>query len=223
MPNSAPGLDEVVGTAVLVLDAFIKSVKNEIPEVKVVYDEKLSYDTAVEVFRAGNSTTGENTAMYPLFAFRRTVLRIAETASPGRRMSGVQVRRDLDELGQAGASELYKVLHGEFDIEFLFITKSAKQLERFEVLYLCEEGISANKEIEVPLPEMDASLLYFATYPELDDKQFESDSIYYKMIQGKVTVRGFYPVLRGQSKRIKQISLRIQDFLKQVYVEKTIT
>lgn len=223
MANAGPGQDVVISTVALVMESFIDLVKSEVSGVKVVYDENLSYESAVEKFRANNETTGEDTSFYPMFAFRRSVLRHAEVAGPGKRALSSRALMNLTAKGQNEGSNVYRILHGEFDIDFLFITKSVRAMEEFEILYLGEEGISSKKEIEVPLEEIGGPLRYFATYLDLEDKQFESDQNYFKLIQGRVTVRGFYPVLRGTSKHILSIEARIRDFLTEVYANINIT
>lgn len=226
MANNVNGLDEVKSTVALTLFSFINKIKSEIPNVKVVYDENLSYLTAKETFRANNNLPDlTNTDLYPLFAFKRSVLRWVEPAGPGRRMNSMSVRQDLTSAptNRAGHSNVYKVVHGEFDLQFLYITKTASDLEKFEILYLSDEGISAYKEIDVDLTVENLGVFnYYADYQPLEDKSFEVDEVYYKMISGSTKIKGFYPILRGTSKHILSINVKFQEFLNVVLGDRTI-
>ncbi len=224
MGNLPPGADGVSTTVALTLESFIAAIKSEMTDVKIVYDEKFSYETALEIFRANNSSTGTLTDAYPLFAFRRSVLRYVEPAGPGRRATSMMAKRDMTGQNYPGESNIYKMVHGEIDVNFMYITKSVFDLEKFEILYLSEEGISSYKELEVNLEsELGLSLPYFCSYEPLEDKFFESENMYYKMIQGTVKIRGFYPVFRTRTKHIEEITLRVNDFLGAVYYNTQIT
>jgi hypothetical protein len=216
MGNLPNGFDEVTSTVVLVLESMINSFKNEIPGINTVYDEKLSYESAVENFRGNKNLEKENSPMYPLFAFKRSVLRYVEPGGPGRRANSIFARKDMKT--NDNTSNVYRLFHGEFDVNFLFVTKEIRHLELFEIMYMSEEGISSYKELEVDLTaEIGEKFLYFADYQPLEDKLFESDNVSYKMLQGTIKIKGFYPVLRGNVKHIKEINLRIEDFLGGVY------
>lgn len=216
--SNLSGINEVTTTVTLTLAALMEAFKREIPELKMVYDEKFSYESAVENFRANNNLNKENTNMYPLFAFKRSVLRHSETHGPGRRATGIMARRDMSTLEKPKTSNVYRLVHGEFDVNFLYITKEIAKLELFEILYLAEEGISSYKEISVDLTtELGAIFPYYVDYAPLEDKVFEIDNVSYKAIQGSVKVRGFYPVLRAEAKHILEINTRILSFLGAVY------
>jgi hypothetical protein len=215
MITGANSAANVISTAALVIKSFLDVIKEEIPGLKYVYDEKLSYPTAVEAFRANNDMTGEVTELYPLFAFKRSVLRYP-TNAPGRRSIVERASRKISNT----ISQQYRTLHGEFDLNFLYVTKKMEDLERFEVAYLSEEGIPGHKEFNVDLTsELGEIFTYFATYGILDDKVIESEGHYFKIVTGKVTLRGFFPVLRGDAKHITQITLKIRTFLGEILVD----
>lgn len=208
MSNLPNGQDEVINSAAFVLKAFIDYVSEEIPGLKFVYDEEQSYETTISSYRAKNNLQDDPKDFYPMFSFKRSVLRHVD-AGAGRRVASNLTRfnREDPPLNQPGLSDVYKVLHGSFDLDFMYITKSAKELERFEILYLTEEGISSKKELEVDLSHVvGGSLKYFVTYSrELSEKRFNSNDSYYKIVSGQATIKGFYPVFRTQSKHILQI------------------
>lgn len=224
MGTKIGGLDEVISTVALSLNAFIQAVKLEIPDIRTVYDEKLSYETALEAVRANNNLEQITADAFPVFAFRRSVLRYADPSGPGRRASGILAKRNVNGSGLDNTSEIYRLVHGEYDVNFLYITKDVSSMEKFEILYLAEEGISSYKELEVDLnAELGLSLPYYVDYPPLEDKVFETDGNFYKMIQGTVKIRGFYPVLRAKSKHILEINAKIRDAFSGIYTSIQIT
>ena len=218
MANQPPGFDEVTTTVMLTLKSMVEAFKNEIPGLKVAYDEKLSYESAVASLRANNNLEGTNSDLYPLFAFRRSVLRYVDPAGPGKRANSIYAKRDMTNLNKPYTSNVYRILHGEFDVNFLYITKDIRALELFEILYMSEEGISNYRELVVDLTDvLGGKFNYYAEYLPLEDKMFELDSVWYKMIQGTVKIKGFYPVFKGESAQILQINAKIASFLGEVY------
>lgn len=215
IPNSA---SLVVSTPALVLAEYVKLIKQEITEVKCVYDEGLSFESALEKFRADNQEIQNYTNVYPLFIFRRSTLRYP-SAGQGRRSVTNYASYKVSNTD----SKQYKVPAGEFDIEFMYITKSMQDMERFEVAYLGEEGISEIKSLEVDLSsEVGAKFPYYTVHEPLTEKRINVDNLYYKSLMGKVQVRGLFPVFRGSGKHINEIVLRIREFLGEVMVTTTI-
>lgn len=214
-PNSESSHANVVATQVLILDQFIKKVKIEIPEAHVVYDEQLSYTSAITAFRKNNVMDNTVQSVYPLFAFKRSVLRYSESGR-GRRS---KVQRPSNKVDSSN-SRVYRFVHGEFDLDFLYITKSMDDLERFEISYLAEDGLSGYREVDVDLSEEfgDASAIwhYFLDPGDLSDMSFEEEGVYYKMVTGSFRVRGEYPILKGTQAHILAIHSRIATFLNDV-------
>jgi hypothetical protein len=225
-------LDEVTSSPALVLESFLTKLREEIPELKYVYDEKLSYETSVKAFRAQNNMNktdqrdgNDKSDYYPMFAFNRSVLRYPEqTSGPGKRLSAAnKVRQDVKDTKDRSV-EIYRIVQAEFDLRFLWITKSIKDLERFEILYLSEEGISSYKEVEVDLgSDKLEKFKYFFEYGPLEDKLFEYEGNYYKTLSSTIKVRGMYPVLRGEAKIIREINMKILDAQSAILVSSKIT
>lgn len=190
----------------LVLEQFISKVKLEIPDAKFVYDERLSYETAINKFRADNNLKGENTPALPLFAFKRSVLRYSDKGM-GRRATGGVVNF-FNRTGNT--TDVFKVVHGEMDIEFLYIVKSAADSELFEIEYLSETGLPKQKELIVDTTQdLGTDLRYFVDYGPLSDRVMESDNNHFKAISGSVKIVGFYPVFMSTSKVILEIVSKI--------------
>lgn len=209
--NIANSQDNVLTTVALTLEQVLNLFSQEYSGLKFVYDEQLSYETAVAKFRADNNMSGSVSLSYPLLAFRRSVLRYVENKAPGRRMSGQLIKQRVD----MNHTNILRSVHGEYDLEFMFITDNVLVLENFEISYLSEEGISANKSLELTLPEEfgSAKLQYFLEYHPLESKEFNDATNFFKIVGGSIVVRGFYLVFRGESTHIKSINARIRDLM----------
>lgn len=214
-PNPASSHQNVVATQTLVLAEIMDAVKREIPEAKLVYDEQLGYETALAALRRNNVEDDSPSGTYPMFAFRRSVLRHFAEAATGRRAISQRVMNNTANAGAPGSVNIYRLLHGEFDLEFIYVTKSIDDLERFEIAYLAEEGFSGTRTVTVNLEEElgQGNLFpYYVTPEDLIDKSLELEGNYYKMVQGSMKVRGWYPILKGQASRILSIHSRIHVF-----------
>lgn len=216
--NGIPQDPTVVTTVAFTIAALIKNFHALIPDLKFVYDERLSYETAVARFRANNVEQGSNEDFYPCLAFKRSVLRHDENNAPGKR--AIAMQGAARPIGN-NISELYQFIQGTFDFEFQLYTKSAIKLEEFEIKYLSENGISQFKQFTVDLtPNLGGLQNYFANYgPLLDDKSFSIEDKYYKILSGKIAVRGFYYVLTGSAPVITSILKRIRDLNTEILYE----
>ena len=195
--------ERVISTVALVLEQFITKVRSEIQNVNLVYDEKLSYETAITKFRSDNdidNSASSDTAL-PLFAFRRSVLRYADKGIGKRSPAGSNLGQIL-----GNKRDVFKVAHAEMDIDFLFIVKSASDSELFEIEYLSETGLSKQKELLVDVrQDLGVELPYFVEYQPLTEKVMESDTNFFKAISGSAKVTGYYPVFKTTSNIILSI------------------
>ena len=199
-PNS---LNDVISTVTHVLLAFEDLVRYEIPECYVVYDEELSYETAIRGMMAKGNFDETDRPEIPLFAYNRTSLRKSQLGIGGR-ADNYEAPFKLPD----GRTLTYVPLNGEFEINFMFITKSMEVAEKFEVTYLSDTGISGTKNIQVDMDTLGV-FNYYVNYGELTDKQFQKDDVYYKAILGTVVVRGFFFTFSSEAKVIHEIRERI--------------
>lgn len=199
--NTPDSQHDVVSTMGHVMSEFKQMVTEEMVGVSIVFDPLLSYDTALTKWLKENPE-GKNPI--PLFAYNRTITNYGDVGlqKRGRRVTGTL---KLDD--QSGIAK-YSVMHGEFLINFMYITQSMEEVEKFEVAYYGDEGISKTKEIIVNMPKLGA-FSYFLEYNELDDIVIEKEGSFYKTIIGTIKVRGMYFTFKGQSGLIKEINARI--------------
>lgn len=216
--------EEVLSTATLVMYELISRIREELPDTKYVYDEALSYETAIKKFRNDNNMNSNNLAPLPLLAFRRTVLRYAEAMGGiGRRSTTKKMFYPISNIDLSPYVSA-TMLQAEFDVEFAYITKEMADLERFEVAYLSHRGIADGSYLEVAIPELEDSIKYQVDFKEnLDDKTINVDENYYKTTVGRFTIRGYFFVFKGQVSLIQSITNKIQTYEKELLVNDIIT
>lgn len=197
---------DVVTTVTHVLKAFEDIVSAEITNLNIAYDEELSYETGIKAIVAKyNYNNSPGDLLKPAFIYNRTAMRVP--------INGIQQRlnsfKSYKKLS-SGDSVNFTATHAEFDIQFLFASKSIEEQERFEVAYQAEEGISFYKEIEVSMGDQLGVFKYFVSWPpDLTEKTIQADDIYIKGLAGMATVRGVFFVFTGTAKVIEQIKLDI--------------
>lgn len=230
--SEKPIKEEVLTTSTLVMYELIQKIKRELPDTKYVYDEGLSYESAIKKFRddqnmnagdeidgTGDSGTSEEdpaSFALPLFAFRRSILRYAEAMGGiGRRSATKKATYPLH--GDIANYVSATIIQAEFDIEFAYITREIQDMERFEVAYLSQKGFTDGEKLTIDFPELSETMQYQVDFKEnLDDKTINVEENYFKTIVGKFTIRGYFLVFKGQVRRIESIGLRIQTYEKQL-------
>jgi len=199
-PNSQ---NDVITTVTHVLLAFEDIVQAEMPGCQAIYDEELSYESAIRNLVAKGNFTESNIANLPVLIYNRSPLK-QNTWGMGMRLRNYSTPLVLPN----GSALIYRPLSGEFDINFLYVSKSIEMVEKFEVAYLSEEGISKSKELIVRMADL-GDFNYFALYQELTDKPIVKEDVYYKGIAGSITVRGTFFTFIASSSIIKEINARI--------------
>jgi hypothetical protein len=201
--NNINSQNDVITTMTHALMAFEEMVKIEMPDVAVVYDEQLSYETAVEQIMANSNYNRNEQRPMPFLAYNRTVLVESDTGI------GKRSRTLLGNLKIGNKRLIYSATHGEFEIQFFYCSTSIEQTEKFEVVYNSEEGITGSKELIVNMGDEIGEFKYYLDYQELTEKIIEKEDSYYKAIIGTIKVRGFYFTFRGESGVIEQINQKI--------------
>lgn len=166
-----------------------------------VYNEGMDYVEALQKYRSEN-TGSEDDTTYPLFVYRRSVLRHPEDGAGRRGASHHTIKTD--------SNELFRIVQAEFDIEFMISDPRASSIEELEISHLGNEGISSIKEFSYTLPGLD-TWTYYLNHSDLEEKSITLEDNFHKILRGKVTVRGFYFIAKGTSKRITQICANVRD------------
>lgn len=207
---------DVVTNMALVLKEFLNRMSEDFPFASCVYDEELSYETALGNWRAKQQTLGTNAPFLPAFIFRRAALRHIEHGV-GRRAPYCKVLKP-----QGDNALLYKMVHGELEVNWMYVNEKMSELEKFEISYLAESGLAGNKAMNVLIPEL-GEFEYHINYDrDLSDKPVSHDDNYYKAVMGSARIRGFFFLFDQTSPLINQIGLTIQDFNNQVFLNTTI-
>jgi len=177
-------------------------VHREMPNCAVIYDEQLSFETALEQLRTSSNFKSSDSNQLPLFAYNRTVLLETELGL------GKRAKNEYGNIRVNNQNLSYSSAYGEFEIQFMYISNSVEDTEKFEIVYNSNEGITGSKELIVDMPLL-GQFKYFLEFQELGEKMIERDEVYYKAIIGSIRLRGFYFTFRGASKVIEQINQKI--------------
>lgn len=201
--NDTESMLNVVTLTGLILNEFLNQIEEWSHGLAYVYDEALTYETAVEKYRADKNISDNADTVMPLFAFKRTVVRPDVENSVGKRAGNSSIKCNLPD----GTVEKYKGLMGTFSIEFLYITRDMQDLERFEISYLLERSVSNIKKLNVFLPAIDNTLDYGLRYGELDEKVINTDNNYYKALSGVFTIHGMFLSFDGTGNQIREVNV----------------
>ena len=209
MPENLPGSQDQVKTiAVFPLEILMEEIKKEIPDVHIVYDEALTYETAIAKARDDeNFGTDDGRGNMPLLGFNRSVIRHADEAGPGARAGRILAKGPKQD--DDSALLIYRWVHGTFDLRFAYWTQDAQLLEQFEIAYLGEEGISGISELSVNIPDLGEFKWYIKPEP-LEEKTFAVEQNKFKEVRGTLQVRGNYFILRGEGKKILEVATAIK-------------
>jgi hypothetical protein len=204
--NHSDSQKDVVSTATHVLAKFEDMVRTEMPGTSTVYDEELTFDSALKKFFSSENYEGNGNTPLPLFAYNRSVMVDSEQGWGMRAKNGIGTMK----VGTAPNQSLvtYSAAYGVYDIAFIYITRSIQQMEQFEVVYNSNEGITGTRELTLDMDDL-GSFKYFLEYGQLGSKEIVKDTVYYKAVFGTVKCRGFYFTFRSSSAMIKEINSKI--------------
>jgi hypothetical protein len=186
-----------------VLDKFSAS----LPRLQFVYDEALSYETAITKYRNKTALDSTTEPPFPLLAIKRSVLRWPEEGMGRRSVTHRALTYGID------SSIVHKFIFAEFDLEFLYLHNQTFETEVFEINYLSELGISNDHEIVMDLPQV-GTFKNYCHFSGLLDKQFENVDNFYQALTGMVTIKGVFLTLDARAsgaKVIKEIDTVIKD------------
>lgn len=209
-----------VSNTTLVLKRYLDQVQTSVgSDLKFIYDEELSYESAIKRFKDRNNLSedkGQDKLIFPLLAFKRSPIRHSEIAAPGRRIVSDRSKAKIS----SDSGYIYKTVHGEFDLEFVLIEKDIYNFECQEISFLAEHGISKVKEFTVEfegdLSSQNGLNYYVINDPVIDAKEFSLAENYYKYFSSKVTIRGFFMIFNQTYKYIKEVKTEIKEFNKNV-------
>lgn len=202
--NPSDSQNDVISTVTHVLDKFEGIVRNEMPNAFITYDQQLSFETALEQYFASSDYSASDPSALPIFAYKSSVLRATELG---------MAKRSRTKTGVVRTSEgalTYSVVHGEFELPFMYISKSVEYSEKFEVAYNTFDSFNGTREIVVDLGDEIGEFKYFMEFPdELESKEYSKENVYYKAVFGSIKCRGFYFTFKASTSIIKEINARI--------------
>jgi hypothetical protein len=208
--NYSESKNDVVDTKAAVIVAFLNDVlKKEMPNCSYAYDPDLSYETGMKILRDNNNMGNAQQDGAELFLYRVTPLRHPdEGQAPNIRSTHQKGRVRLSD----GVAATYTAVHAEFDLEFLYCNPNMEEAQRFEVVYLSDDGISGTPEVTARMGEL-GDFNYFLKWEKLLDITVNNQDNYYKAYASILKVRGFFFVFEGESKIITEIKTGINSYV----------
>lgn len=200
--NAVDSMLNVITLTGLILNEFLNQIEEWSPQLAYVYDEALTYETALEKYRADKNISDNSDTILPLFAFKRSVLVPDTENSIGRRVGNRPIRCNFPD----NSVERFKGVMGTFNIEFLYISRNMQDIERFEISYLLERTVSHIKTLNVYIPYLEETLDYSLRYGDLDEKIINTDNNYYKALSGTFSVHGLFMAFDGTGQQIREIN-----------------
>lgn len=188
---------DVYSTPSMVVWQLLQELGKHLPNATALYQPSLSYRDGLEALRAQNEKKQvvDKTAL-PLLLFNRSTLRSSEVFG----------KRSRHKVNHPTKEEQLKVLMGEFDFRFMYVTTQMEELERFEMLYSTSSIVKNEKRFTLQLPELDDYLEYKVEWQSLEDFELSIDEGYYKTIGAQAKVTGAFLVSTGERiSRIKNI------------------
>ena len=208
----------LLSTIALVMKGLIDAVQGVYPNLKCVYDEDLTYQTSVTKLREKFQKEEISSPIFPLFAFRRTVLRISDKVP---RATNVQ---PID-FTATDYAKLYRGSYGMFDIEFLVYHTDMEFMESFEIEYLMWQGLKSIRDYSIFIPGLDGEFKYQTYWDWLSDIKISVPAQYYKALTGRVNIQGLFLALSSPATypKIKEIIKTIRTLYGEFLESETIT
>lgn len=184
---------EVASTPSILIYHLLQEVGKYLPNASAVYQPSLNYADGLRALREENQRKQIiDTTALPLLLFNRSTLRNNEVLGSRSRLRASQASQESTlERG------MYKVLMGEMDFRFLYVTTSMEELERFEMLYMTGVHVHNIKKVTITLPVL-GELEYKISWQSLEDFELNIDDGYYKTIGSTAKVTGPFVVSLGE-------------------------
>lgn len=188
---------EVTATPSILIYYLLQEVGKYLPSANAVYQPSLSYADGLRALREENSRKQlVDTTALPLLLFNRSTIRNSEVFNKRARLRASHPI--LDVSGQPTPDhDQFRVLMGEMDFRFLYVTTSMEELERFELLYMTGVEVKNVKKIKITLPLV-GELEYKIDWQSLEDFELSIDDGYYKTIGATAKVTGPFVVSMGE-------------------------
>lgn len=204
---------------VMVLRAFFTLAQTKITNLQYVYDPELSFRSAVERKKAQFKKEGTSTAMYPLLAFRRGILRPTEELSIRGQMHKATSTKDT-----AGFVNIYNSARASMDVNLFYIVNNLNDLESFEVDFNSENGLRSINTFTLDLSSAGlGTWTYNLRWETLEDKNFNIEDSFYNTISLTAVISGTFLTIDTLNKAaINQMVVDTKTFSDEVLYSQTI-
>ena len=213
MPVQVENRAVPISNVSLVLEQFLNGVIIDHPRIKTIYDEGLSFDSALKKFRANQDFEPAATEFLPVFIFNREPLQFAEGLN--KRSQSQQTCVLASDPNQGS---IYKFIVGDLFLDYQVVFREIHEWEKMEALHLVGQGFTSNKNLVVNLPEV-GEYNYQVEYEPLSDKVVNYEGAIYKSITSRAKISGTYLFFMGTAPTIKEIEISVENFNKVVYMD----
>lgn len=195
----------LLSTIALVIKGLMDTIEGIYPNFNCVYDEDLSYQTSVTKLRDKFQKEEISSPVFPLFAFRRGVLKPSDKVPRATNMQPI-------DFTSTDYADLYRGSYGMFDIEFLVYHTDMEFMESFEIEYLMWQGLKSIREYNVFIPGLEGEFRYLTYWDWLSDIKINVPAQYYKALTGRVNIQGLFLALSSPATypKIKEIIKNIR-------------
>lgn len=193
--------NDVVTTVAHLLFEFEQAVRAEMPQVGCVFDADFSYETGLAKYIEKSTYNEAKNQTKELFIYNRTITEDSTFGMGSRTKNQIgTIKTDSGEILK------YSCAYSEYDLNFMYVSHSMELLEKFEVAYNANVGISAIRELTVRMGDI-GDFKYYLTPLPLTEVSLPSDGgVTYKAIMGIFRVRGYFFVFSGSEKAISEIN-----------------
>jgi len=192
---------EVTATPSILIWHLLQELGKYIPNANAVYQPNLAYSDGLKALRDQNLQKQiVDVSALPLLLFNRSTIRNSEVFGKRSRLNVIQQQQAAKEVGEVSnlAADKYKVLMGEMDFRFLYVTTAMEEMERFEMLYMTGVHVKNIKNITIDLPNI-GLVEYKVSWESLEDFELNLDEGYYKTIGATAKIHGPFIVSLGES------------------------
>jgi hypothetical protein len=202
-----------ISTITSVSKAITNMLREWDPQINVVYDPFLTYDSAITGIRNYNTALKlETTQEFPLLAWNRSTLQ------PANELGLRALEMKFTTTSANDAKEYISTL-GQYELMFIYIHPNMAEIEKFEILYNSQFGIQ-EKVVQVDMGSELGIFNYWVTW-HLLNQRFQGSLIqdgYYTMVPGACVVRGPFfalnttlPIITTYNTEVAP-SVRIDDY-----------
>lgn len=180
-----------MSTVVLVMNSIVTELKTLLDTPLVVYDPGQSYESALVRLKAAKLIHSEHkTPDVAFLAFTRSVVRKSEIMNS---RSKINTFKNIGLDTDTPTATKYTTILGEFDFNYIYVSKNFSDIEKFEILSLAGElpkSVTANLGTT-----FEGTWTYQINWNDLEGLTVNIDETFYQYVSGAAKITGFFSLL----------------------------